>query len=253
MSFDIKPAGHELAYGHAPFPFVIADGASAMATFAGLCAGWQDASPVIWGNGEEASRLFELYGEEPTNTASASVAASQGRSAAQLMDAHVAARRESLAAWYAKRGESVPDEAEIAAPRGAWPRDVYPHQVPLSLIDVATGRPKDQVLIGLIPTARPWEIPAYHGFGDWNECPSPSIHVAIAREWAERYGARLIANTSDVIEFEVERPISSREEALSVAELQYRYCSDIVHQGTETLDGLAASLVGARYWFFWWD
>jgi hypothetical protein len=77
--------------------------------------------------------------------------------------------------------------------------------------------------------------------------------VAIAREWGERYGARLIANTSDVIEFEVERPISSRDEALAVAELQYRYCSDIVLQGTGTIEALAASLVGAKYWFFWWD
>ena len=253
MSFDIKPAGHELAYGHAPFPFVAVDGASAMATFAGLRAGWQDASPVIWGNSEEASRLFELYGEEPENTAEASLAAAKGKSAAELMDAHSAARQASLAAWYAKRGETAPQIENEQLPRGAWPQDAYPHQVPLSLIDVVTGRPKEQVLIGLVPTVRTWEIPAFHGFGDWNACPSPSIHVAIAREWSERYGARMIANTSDVIEFEVERPIASRDEALAVAELQYRYCGDIVHQGTGTIEALAASLIGAKYWFFWWD
>jgi hypothetical protein len=253
MSFDIKPAGHAIAYGHAPFPFVITDGASAMATFEGLKAGWQDATPVIWGNSEEASRLFELYGEEPAHGVQESLAAASGKSAAELMDAHDAARRASLAAWYAKRRQPVPEDEDDEVPRGEWPKDVFPHQVPLSLIDAVTGRPKQEVLIGLIPTARSWEIPAYHGFGDWNACPSPAIHAAIAREWAERYGARLIANTSDVIEFEVARPIASRAEALSVAELQFRYCSDIVHQGMGTLDALAASLVGAKYWFFWWD
>jgi hypothetical protein len=253
MSFDIKPAGHELAYGHAPFPFVIVDGGSAMAAFAELRAAWQDASPVIWGNSEEASRLFELYGEEPANTAETSLAAAKGKSAAELMDDHMAARRASLAAWYAKRGETAPENEEEAPPRGSWPQDIYPHQVPLSLIDLSTGRPKEEVLIGLVPTVRSWEIPAYHGFGDWNACPSPSIHVAIGREWAERYGARLIANTSDVIEFEVDRPISSRAEAIAVAELQFRYCNDIVYQGAQTIEALAASLVGAKYWFFWWD
>jgi hypothetical protein len=27
----------------------------------------------------------------------------------------------------------------------------------------------------------------------------------------------------------------------------------ILLQGTETIERLAASLIGARYWFFWWD
>lgn len=253
MSFDIKPAGHEFGYGRAPFPFVMVDGASAMATFNGLREGWQDASPVIWGDSEEASRLFELHDEAPDDTVRSVLAETKGKTAAALMDAHDAAHKASLAAWYSKRGEAAPQTQSEEAPRGEWPDDVFPYQVPLSLIDVATGRPKEQVLIGLIPTARAWEIPAYHAFGNWNACPSPAIHVALAREWAERYGARLIANTSSVIEFEVERPITSRSDALSLAELQYRYCNDIVLQGMGTLEGLAASLIGAKYWYFWWD
>lgn len=253
MSFDIKPAGHAFGYGHAPFPFVMADGASAMATFKGLREGWQDASPVIWGSSEEASRLFELNDDAPDDTVPSVLAEARGATATALMDARDAAHQASLAAWYAKRGEAVPKADTEHGPRGEWPEDVFPHQVPLSLIDAETGRPKEQVLIGLIPTARAWEIPAYHAFGNWNACPSPAIHVALARAWAEQYGARLIANTSSVIEFEVERPITSRADALALAELQYRYCNDIVLQGMGTIDGLAASLIGAKYWYFWWD
>lgn len=252
VPLDIKPAGHALPYGRAPFPFVTVDGGGALAALAELQQTWQDATPVIWGDSGQASRLFELYDEEPDATPQAILAAAKGKTATELMDAHEAVGRASLAAWHAKRGETVRERNE-EAPHGAWPHDVLPHQVPFSLIDAATGRPKPEILIGLIPTARSWEIPAFHRFGAWNDCPSPEIHVAIAREWAERYGARLIVNTADVIEFEIDAPIASREEAMSVAELQFRYCSDIVHQGTQTIEVLAASLIGAKYWFFWWD
>lgn len=252
VPFDIKPAGHALPYGCAPFPFVTVDGGGALAALAELRRTWQDAIPVIWGDSDQASRLFELYDEEPAATPQAILAAAKGKSATELMDEHDAAARGSLAAWHAKRGETVREHNE-EAPRGAWPRDILPHQVPFSLIDSATGRPKQEILIGLVPTARSWEIPAFHRFGSWNDCPSSEIHVAIAREWAERYGARLIINTADVIEFEIDAPIASREEAISMAELQFRYCSDIVYQGTQTIEGLAASLIGAKYWFFWWD
>lgn len=253
VTFDIKPAGHALPYGCAPFPFVTVDGSGALAALAELRQTWQDATPVIWGNGEQAARLFELYDEEDAATPEAILSRAEGKTANELIDEHKAAARASLAAWYAKRGETVREVEDREAPHGAWPDDVLPYQVPFSLFDSSTGRPQREVLIGLVPTARNWEIPAFHRFGSWNDCPSPEIHVAIAREWADRYGARLIINTGDVIEFEIDAPIASREEAMAVAELQFKYCSDIVDQGTQTIEFLAASLIGAKYWFFWWD
>jgi hypothetical protein len=38
------------------------------------------------------------------------------------------------------------------------------------------------VLIVLIPTVGPWEAAAYLGFGGFNACPAPWVHVAYARE-----------------------------------------------------------------------
>lgn len=34
---------------------------------------------------------------------------------------------------------------------------------------------------------------------------------------------------------------------------QYRYCIDIVDQGVTSVSALAAILMEAPYWYFWWD
>jgi len=34
---------------------------------------------------------------------------------------------------------------------------------------------------------------------------------------------------------------------------QYVYCSDIVDHEVETLNALAAVLMGSDRWYFWWD
>ena len=104
-----------------------------------------------------------------------------------------------------------------------------------------------------VPTSDPTLLAPYLGFGDWNDCPSPALHAAFARRWGDAWGATPVAIAGDVVEYRVARPITKREQALAVAEEQYAYCPDIVLQGTQTLEGLASGLIGARYWFFWWD
>jgi hypothetical protein len=57
----------------------------------------------------------------------------------------------------------------------------------------------------------------------------------------------------DTFELHVSRPPSSREAAMELAEEQYGFCSDIVDQGVESLEALAATLFDGHIWFFWWD
>lgn len=109
------------------------------------------------------------------------------------------------------------------------------------------------MLIGLIPTPRSYEVPAYLRFGRWNECPPPEIHVALARQWNERFGARLVVNTSDVMEFELERPVATIEEARELVPVLYSYCNDIIDQGVGSREALARTLHRGRFWYFWWD
>jgi hypothetical protein len=114
-------------------------------------------------------------------------------------------------------------------------------------------RPHREILIALLPTSVPAEAPAFLNYGGWNDCPEPAVHVALARRWAEQYGARLVVCSNDALEFHVEHPAASREDALRLAKEQYTYSEDIVIQGTQTIEGLAAALLGASKWFFWWD
>jgi len=81
----------------------------------------------------------------------------------------------------------------------------------------------------------------------------PADHVAILKRWHDQYGAELIGLGLDIIELWVPDPPAGHAAALAVAEEQYWYCPDIVDQGVETLDALAAIQVPARRWFFWWD
>jgi hypothetical protein len=109
------------------------------------------------------------------------------------------------------------------------------------------------VAIGLVPTLRPWELPAILPFGGWNDCPAAPEHVSMLRSWHERFAAEPVCVAGDVIELRALRPPTERASALALAREQYAYAPDIVEQGTETIEALAACLLRSTYWFFWWD
>ena len=51
----------------------------------------------------------------------------------------------------------------------------------------------------------------------------------------------------------IKNPPTDRETAFKLAQEQYIYCSDIVEQGMQTLNNLAARLLNGKTWYFWWD
>ncbi len=163
------------------------------------------------------------------------------------------ALRLDLDAWYAHALED--DELDDEDPEllGEWPARAEPHRGPIAHLDLRTQRPKPRVLLGLVPAAEPWHLPAHLGIGGWNACPDTHVHAALARRWWEEYGARIVAITGDTIEFRADRPPRGREASLALAREQLRYCSDIVTQGVGSIRALAATLDGARDWYFWWD
>lgn len=138
--------------------------------------------------------------------------------------------------------ESV-DVLEIV--KQPWPEP--PHR-PTHLSSAASS---ETVLIVLIPTLRPWEAAAHFHFGGWNACPAPWIHVAYAREWSARFGARLLVLTHDTLEFEVACPITTREDAVAMAAVHVHYCSGAPVVASTAQH--AAYLLGAPLWHFWWD
>jgi hypothetical protein len=138
-------------------------------------------------------------------------------------------------------------------PHGDWPEHAPRNDQFTIPREVLSGRFHPEVFIGLFPSHDSWHVPAFLRFGGWNDCPEPEAHVAILRHSNSTHGAELVGATSDVIELHVARPPRDRVSALSLANQQYRYCYDIVEQGTGSIEALAATLLGAPVWYFWWD
>jgi Domain of unknown function (DUF4253) len=138
-------------------------------------------------------------------------------------------------------------------PQGPWPDDVQPADDFYTPYTPIRRKPQPRVHVGLVSTPLSWQVPAFLRYGSWNECPSAAEHVALFKFWGEEYGAEIVSMAYDVVEMKVARPPTDRDGALALAAQQYLYCQDIVDQGTQTLQRLAATLLGGAIWFFWWD
>lgn len=153
--------------------------------------------------------------------------------------------------WIEDRAQSDPDYYEIEA--SDWPENASPNDALSAHIDVLSRKPLDLVYIALLPTQSAWQSACYLKIGGWNEMPFAPEHSALWRYWEDRYGAKVACLADDVIEFTVDRPPQTREEALVLARQQFIYCADIVHQGVGSVEALAATILKAPVWYFWWD
>ena len=151
--------------------------------------------------------------------------------------------------WARQRAGEDPDR--FASPSGDWPATVRHGEAFRVLSEL--GRQAEPAVIALAPTALPHQVPAHLRFGGWSDCPPPEVHVAVFREWHERFGAEPVVMTKDTLELLVRRPVSSREEALELARFQRPYDGNLVDQGVDSVEVLAARLLGNPRWFFRWD
>ena len=192
--------------------------------------------PVLVGDQESALRLIENW---EANQVSAEAAL--GQVAALEPDAWLRAR------WEIDRDpEEAPGDQEIydvaATPRTS-----------LQVGQGSNGQMLPEVFLAKVPTGEFWSLPIYLRFGGWNACAEPVVHAALARKWEHRFGAKIAVITSDTVEFTVDRPPATPEEALQLAWEHYVYCADIVDQGVGSVPTLAKALQSSTRWFFWWD
>ena len=130
-----------------------------------------------------------------------------------------------------------------------WPTEA-PDRISFHTVGETKGRP---AAVQLIKVGRSYEVPAHLGFGGWNDCPSPELHVAVLREWNKEYNAVPACLTGDVLECIVPKPPQTEEESIKLAAEQWIFCDDIVSQGTQTVRKLAMEIWRSPTWFFWWD
>ena len=107
------------------------------------------------------------------------------------------------------------------------------------------GNLKDNVILVKVPTIKPYEILAYFGMG--------SEGIATVKYWYQKYRAVPAAITYDEIEFYVERPVLTFEEAKKLAIEQYAFCYGLLWECYDTLDELASAIYKNVHWYFWWS
>jgi hypothetical protein len=140
-------------------------------------------------------------------------------------------------------------------PRDDWPDEEGGILFEFACMDLVENEKRHPVGIGLLPTEFCWQVPAILKLGNWNACPPPHEHVAVMRYWHKQYGAEVVrvSDREGIVEMAVERPPTTRAKALALAKEQYLYCGDIVTQGKNSIDALAADLLDGERWYFWWD
>jgi Domain of unknown function (DUF4253) len=217
-----------------PFEVITCPGATALEEINRIATGGRG-YPVLLGGAEDYERVIENAEESEED-------------ADEIAKRALAIDTDS---WLQERFESDPEYYEELS--GDWPEDVENSGRFIGHTDISSGEPLDQVHIAVLPTEDSWRVPCLLKFGGWNECPFAEEHAAMFKRWQEKYGARVVTVTGDTIEMSVERPPTTRDDALVLAREQYLYCADIVQQGTETIEALAATLVDGTVWFFWWD
>jgi hypothetical protein len=163
------------------------------------------------------------------------------------IDDYIESDKEDLAYY----NEEVGDSDYYEDISGEWPEDASPYATFSIPRESATREPIPHSPIALVPTTPGWQVPAFLRFRAG--FASPAVHVAMAKRWSEPYGAEIVGMLPDTLELQVGRPQETREAALALAREQYVYYNDIVIQGTDTLQALAAGLLLGTAWFFWWD
>lgn len=117
---------------------------------------------------------------------------------------------------------------------------------PVNDFDIVEGA---ELYLVEVPVKEPWQVFAYIPVGDWNECPMAEEHMAIARYWYERYGARVAYISDDVIGYYLPSPVTG--DTMSVAEEHLGYSADVLQDGS--LTSLAFQIKESTVWHFWWD
>ena len=168
--------------------------------------------------------------------------------------------------WVSWPGEDDPEAADRRCPFTLqWPGLVAPEHTPLTpaewdhALDVvlprirATNRETPEARIGLVAADRAADLLAvigWGGLGDRGESVQPL--TAVLRSWEDRFGARLIGVGYADLRLFVERPPRTLEAAQRLAAEQVVLADECIASFRD-IPNIAARLVNAPIWTFWWD
>jgi hypothetical protein len=168
--------------------------------------------------------------------------------------------------WVSWPDEDDPDCTERRAPFTLkWPGLAAPEHAPLApaerqhALEVVLPRIRKKHRatpagrIGLIAADRPADVlPAIGWEGLVNRGESVLPLTAVLRSWEDRFGARLIDVGFADIRLLVERPPRTLATAQRIAAEHVILAGDCI-DGFREIPNVAARLVNAPIWTFWWD
>jgi hypothetical protein len=222
-----------------PFAFVIVRSRDAEPTIAALRLREPMKTPILIGAPPDAADMLDIIEDDEQDAG----------------DWLAMAAGVDLDEWYAMRVAYWRGLQEqlggVIPPRGAW------RHTPTSLPDDPAGtsflsRAADdgRVVIVLLATNAPAEAPAFLSFGrGLDDCPLPSVLVALCRDWQQRFGAVPVTLTDGLMEFQVARPPTTRAAAERLALEHFHACPASVG---DTLQARAAQLIDAVVWRLQW-
>jgi len=159
-----------------------------------------------------------------------------------------------VAEWFDNcKNALASEEFDISEVEGEWPGEIKEKPGFTLDRDILTNKSISDLVGTEIECDKSWQILAHFNYGGWNECPMPEVHCAIWKYWEEKFGAKIVGVSGDIVEAYVSEPPQTQEEAMALAWEQYFYCPDVVDQGMETVANLAALLMKCETWYFWWD
>lgn len=163
--------------------------------------------------------------------------------------------------WVSWPAEDDPEWVERRAPFSLdWPGLAAPERTPLTpaerqqALDVALPRIRAMpARVGLVAAGRPADVLAVIGWGGLaNRGESLLPLTAVLRSWEDRFGARLIDVGYADLRLFVERPPRTLEAAQRIA-AEHVVLADECIQAHRDILHIAAGLVNAPIWTFWWD
>jgi hypothetical protein len=101
----------------------------------------------------------------------------------------------------------------------------------------------------LMPTAKPWEVPAYTSFFGADRPLGHEALVRIMRSWWERFGAELIASWGTELQFRVDRPPTDTQVAYDLAIEQVAVAESTTAGPCVSMPKHARALLGRPDWY----
>ncbi len=104
--------------------------------------------------------------------------------------------------------------------------------------------------LAVVPAGEKFDFLKLRSTNGWNYDLSPEQIRSRLQDWDRRYGLKLVGADFDWVQADFVRQPT---DMVAFAKEVYTFCPDVVDQGTETVERLAAEMQKTNSLYLWWD